>query len=372
MSSDDGWPPRPSGSDPDADGPEAGDPVAGTAAGAGVAGEGPKGPSPHGSSAHADDGLDAWMAAHFPPPQTGDDDDAENAGTADGPAAGAATGAGVDSESPQGHSPLGSGARSALDDVFGETEFRDYDTPPGAHDGETTATRVLGSSALLGSSAAQGSSDALTVAVARVRPRREGISRRQVVLLWVGGALIALLAIVTLFVIGTRVPALLGPAPAVFASSTPTPTPTPTTVPVGPVAPGEHAWDDLFGGECLDPYTGPWAESFTVVDCSADHAAQLVTRGTFEGGDGPQALYPGPDALQAQINLLCTAPTVIDYPAAGKYSDIQFAASYAATPQEWAEGQHDYFCFVSRSSGGPVSGTLAVPQAPKPSPSPSA
>ena len=372
MTSEDEWPPRPSGSDPD-----------------------------------ADDDLDGWMAAHFPPPQTSDDN-AEAAEATDGLAAGAPqlieparAGGGApqptqDAENAISTGSIGEGgligggtaseassseaATSALDDIFGETQFRDYDAPPDPADGGAAVTTVLGTSGVPGSSGAwpgsdslsdaavQDGSEALTVAVARIRSRPAGMSRLQVVLLWVGGSLVAVLALVALFLIGTRVPDLLGPAPAVLTtpSPTPTPTPTPTEKPVGPVAAGEHAWDELLGGECLEPYTGPWAENFTVVDCGSDHAAQLVVRGTFDGGDDPQALYPGPDTLQAQINLLCTAPNVIDYPAAGKYSDVQFAASYAATPQEWAGGQHDYFCFVSRSSGEPITGTLAIPPAPKP------
>ncbi len=33
--------------------------------------------------------------------------------------------------------------------------------------------------------------------------------------------------------------------------------------------PGEHAWTELAGGECLSPFTDAWAQTFTVVDCSA-------------------------------------------------------------------------------------------------------
>ena len=68
--------------------------------------------------------------------------------------------------------------------------------------------------------------------------------------------------------------------------------------------------------------------------------------------------YPGPDSLQSQINLLCTAPGVIDLGTAGAYNDIQVQASYAATTQELTKGQHDYFCFVNRAAGKPITGSV--------------
>ena len=254
---------------------------------------------------------------------------------------------------------------SALDDLFGDAQFREYDRLP-AQPG-TAATVAL-------TQAGPTWIDPLDEGnVAPPRTPDGGISRTQKVMLWVGGSLVAVLGLVALFLVGTRIPDLLGPAPAVLASATPTPTPTPTETPIGPAPPGEYHWDELLGGECVEPYTGPWADDFTVVDCSVDHAAQLVARGAFDLGGDEFAPYPGVEALQAKINLLCTSPSVIDYAAAGKFSDIQFEASFAATPQEWSEGQHDYFCFVSRISGDPIVGTVAVPPVvPAPSPSPSA
>ena len=141
------------------------------------------------------------------------------------------------------------------------------------------------------------------------------------------------------------------------ATPVPTPTPTPTPSPTGPAAAGVHQWGDLRGGECVDPYSNPFAQKFTVVDCAAPHPAQMVVRGTFPGV--ATAVYPGLESLQSQINLLCTAPRVIDLVTAGAYNDIQFQASYAATTDEWTKGQHDYFCFVNRSGGGPITGSVA-------------
>ena len=173
------------------------------------------------------------------------------------------------------------------------------------------------------------------------------------------GGIIALLVLAVLFVLGTKIPTATPPVAATSKSATPvpTPTPTPTPSPTGPAAAGVHQWGDLRGGECVDPYSSPFAQKFTVVDCAAPHPAQMVVRGTFPGV--ATAVYPGLESLQSQINLLCTAPRVIDLVTAGAYNDIQFQASYAATTDEWMKGQHDYFCFVNRPGGEPITGSVA-------------
>ena len=202
--------------------------------------------------------------------------------------------------------------------------------------------------------------------VGPTRPRRNGavpIWRNPRILIWAGGTLVALLLLVGLFFLGTRLSSIAAPVPAptktATATPTPTPTPTSTAAPVvtGPAAAGPHKWNELRGGECVDPFSSVWAETFTVVDCAAPHPAQMVFRGTFP--DAP-AVYPGAPALQAQINLLCGSPTVVNLAAAGAYANIQVSASYAADTAEWAEGQHDYFCFISRAGGEPLTGSVAA------------
>lgn len=182
-------------------------------------------------------------------------------------------------------------------------------------------------------------------------------------LLWTVGVLGLVVVLVGLFFLGTRLPTMFGaaPTPTPSAAKTPTPTPTPTVAPevTGPAAAGEHPWDQLGGGECIDPYTGPWAETFTVVDCAAPHAAQLVYRGTF-GGDATTA-FPGEEALASQINLLCSAPGVIDVNAAGGYPDLQLQGSFPVTEEQWTTTKRYYYCFVSRSGGEPITASVAGP-----------
>ncbi|WP_166880399.1 hypothetical protein [Salinibacterium sp. ZJ450] len=260
------------------------------------------------------------------------------------------------------------GDPSELDDVFGETAFRDYsdepvftpsrstrrESQPGRRQAEPA--EPVGQTQGGFGQAADGKPD---VAAQGHAP----IPRNQQILLWIAGSLVAVLAIVALYFVGTRLGGTDEPAAVVTPSATaePTPTSTPEAPAVGPLPAGVYDWSELLGGECIDPYTDPWAEEFTVVDCAVPHPAQLVDRGTFPM-DAANPSYPGVDGLQTQINLLCSAPTVIDFAAAGQFSDIQVQASYAATAEEWDAGHHDYFCFATRSSGEPLTVSVAVPQ----------
>jgi len=242
------------------------------------------------------------------------------------------------------------GTDAGLDALFGESQFREYDTGVLSSDESPFAAKPA--------SVEAGSEPAAPA----------GISRAQRILISVAGGLLALLALVALFFVGTRLPALFAhQTPVASTSPSASPTPSSTARPVGPVANGVHAWDELLGGECLNPFTNPWAEKFTVVDCATPHPAQMVFRGTFDTKADPT--FPGADKLQAQISLLCAAPGVINLAAAGAYSDAQVQGSYAVTEQEWADGEHDYFCFVSRKSGQPLTGSVALPHTP-PTPSP--
>lgn len=244
-----------------------------------------------------------------------------------------------------------------IDALFGESKFVEYEQGPAASE-NPFVKKVADPAVSAGSDGGAGDGTA-----------REGRQSIQNVLLWVAGLLVAVLALVALFLVGTKLPTFLGPAPgaAVAGSASPSPSPTPKAVPLGPVAPGEYQWNALLGGECLDPYVGPWEQKYTVVDCATPHAAQLVTRGTFATAEGVIA-YPGMEALQSQVNLLCTSPTVVDYAKANAYTDIQYQASFAVSEQEWNNGNHFYYCFLSRSTKGELTGTIAMPQVAPPAP----
>jgi len=255
---------------------------------------------------------------------------------------------------------------SALEALFADENFRDYTSEPGAS--QSPVARAAEPSSILVSS---------PTAVSRVE--RAPLPRAQKVLLSVAGGLVAVLALVALFLLGTRLPALLGsPAePAPTESTEPRPSPSPSAVEIaeGPVAPGVWKWDELQGGECLEPLDDIWAEEFTVVNCAEPHAAQLVFRGRVplpgpalaEPGTGPSPdpvdhaslPFPGTETLQSQLLLLCSAPGAIDLAAAGLYTDVQMSVSYPATSEQWDAGVRDYYCFVTRASGAPLVGSVA-------------
>jgi hypothetical protein len=189
--------------------------------------------------------------------------------------------------------------------------------------------------------------------------------RRTRLILIAAVAAIGAAGLLLAFLVGTRLaPAAPPPVATRTASASPTPvataTPTPAAepIPTGAVAPGTYEWNRLGGGECLDPYISPWEREFTVVDCAAPHPAQLLARGAFDGD--ATAPYPGEQALTAQLNLRCTAAAVLDLGAASAYADLQFQAAYPAGAEQWTAGDRAYFCFVSRSSGQPLTGSVAV------------
>lgn len=234
--------------------------------------------------------------------------------------------------------PDESNPRPGIDDLFGDTAFRDYGDEPIVSGPPPSGPKPPRAP----------------------KGERQPLPRVQKVLLWIAGSLVAALAIVALFILGTRLPAAFGPAPVLTASPTPTPTPSIIVIPAGPLPPGEYQWDELLGGECLDPFESAWQDRYTVVDCGTPHPAQMVARGRFE--DAPGAAYPGAEELQTRINLLCTSATVINYQVAATALDIQVSASFPVDEEDWDAGNRTYFCFVDRASGENLTASVAVPQ----------
>lgn len=261
---------------------------------------------------------------------------------------------------------------SALDALFGDQQFRDYqsDVVPSPRDSPFTRRQVLGRDAATTALAADASMP--SAAPPRAKGPAASMSRTQKILLAVLAGLLAVLALVALYVLGTRLAGTLGPAPAVASptpTATPTPTPTETAAPVyvpGPLPPGVYEWTELLGGECLQPYTSPWDEEFTVVDCATPHAAQLAFRGVLANASG-SVDYPGADAIAAQITSICAAPGVVDLGAAASITDAQVQGSYPLDAEQWA-ADPSYYCFVTRGSGEPLTASVAVPQSAAPAP----
>lgn len=196
--------------------------------------------------------------------------------------------------------------------------------------------------------------DAPAAAPAAGPAQASGLTRAFVI---VGGVLVAALALVAVFAAGRGMAGLAtgSGAPSAPPSASASPS-APAGVPTALAAPGAQPWDRLGGKECLQGYTSPWAQSFTVVDCSRVHTAQLLLRAPF--ADGKSAAYPGAAALEQRMPALCSAPGVVDLSRAGAASDLQLTFAFPATRRQWEDGDRDYWCFASRSSGAPISGSI--------------
>ncbi|NQX14089.1 septum formation family protein [Microbacteriaceae bacterium VKM Ac-2855] len=185
-------------------------------------------------------------------------------------------------------------------------------------------------------------------------PRR---SRRPLIITAVSvGAVLVLGALLLLGMQLSAKPASVA-TPVASAAATPAATPTPTVAlpAVGPLPAGTYAWNQLLGGECLQPMADVWAEEFTVVDCATPHAAQLVRVAPVTDVNA----FPGPDAMAASVAGFCQADGVVDIATAEALGDVQVQATYPVTNDQWIAGERDYYCFVSRAGGAALTGSLA-------------
>jgi hypothetical protein len=232
---------------------------------------------------------------------------------------------------------------SAIDSLFGDHKFQDYEevgvlktiqVPPSA--GVEDATQP--------------------------REPREPLPKSQKVLLGVAAGLLAALILVGLFFFGQHLGSAAADKAKAVSTNASTTTPTPAGT-GGPVDPGVQQWTALQGGECIQPFTSAWALTFTVVACTADHDAEMVFKGTLP--DTSDAKYPNTVDFQKEITPLCSASTAINYAAAASVTDLQVSFSYPPTTARWLSGDRTYYCFVDRVSGGNLPGDLSVPKASK-------
>jgi hypothetical protein len=228
---------------------------------------------------------------------------------------------------------------SALDSLFGETRFQEYE--------EIGVLQTI--SPLAGTSQSQ--TDVGPVV-------RAPLSHTQKILMWVAGALVAILAIIALFLLGQKLgAAAAAPAPVPASTSAASATPVPAATGV-PAAVGTQPWTALNGGECIKPFTSAWAVTFTVVDCGGSHTAQMLFKGTLP--NPAASAYPTGAQFQTEITPLCSAATVINYGIAKAVNDLQVSFSYPAGSGSWDSNDRTYYCFVSRKSGGDLPGNLSV------------
>jgi len=185
---------------------------------------------------------------------------------------------------------------------------------------------------------------------------RTPLTQAQKTMIWVAGGLVVVLFLIALYLLSFRVGEQTATREAAESVPTTTSQPVAPVDAVGPVDPGTHAWNELLGGECIDPFDSAWDTEFTVVECDDEHAAQMLVRAEIEA-DTP---FPGVEPLASQVNTLCSAPEVLNFEVAGVVSDIQLTASFPADSAEWDAGDRTYYCFVERASGEPLPGDLAL------------
>lgn len=149
---------------------------------------------------------------------------------------------------------------------------------------------------------------------------------------------------------------VLGSTLAGGSTATPEPTATADSGATATREPGTWAWNQLYGGECIEPFPGAWAESFEVVDCETPHAAQLVAVGDLAEGLG--GAYPGVDEAAALAETACSAQGVLDLTKAGAYPNMQISTSYAPSQEQWDAGNTSYYCFVSLADASPITGSV--------------
>ena len=135
-------------------------------------------------------------------------------------------------------------------------------------------------------------------------------------------------------------------------------TPTLPTIAVSPRPAGVWSWDELNGGECIEPYTGPTQDSFTVVDCDTPHSAQLVRVGDLRK-DASMPIYPGDQAIGPVAMGACFTSGIIKASAYATYPTLSADAHYPTSQTQWNKGDTFYYCFAHTNPVAPITGSVA-------------
>jgi HAE1 family hydrophobic/amphiphilic exporter-1 len=146
-------------------------------------------------------------------------------------------------------------------------------------------------------------------------------------------------------------------APTAAAPTTPS-APSMPTISVNPRPAGVWAWDELNGGECIEPYTGPTQDSYNVVDCSTPHSAQLVRVGDLRTDSGIP-IYPGDSAIGPVATGACYKSGIIKASAYATYPSLSSDVHYPTSQTQWNKGDTFYYCFAHTNPVAPITGSVA-------------
>jgi len=145
--------------------------------------------------------------------------------------------------------------------------------------------------------------------------------------------------------------------PTVPTTSTPV-IPSLPTIDVNPRPAGTWSWDELNGGECIEPYTDANQDSYTVVDCDTPHAAQLVRVGDLRK-DAGIPIYPGDSAVGPVAIGECFSTGIIKASAYATYPTLSSDARYPTSQTQWNKGDTFYYCFAHTNPVSPITGSVA-------------
>jgi hypothetical protein len=123
----------------------------------------------------------------------------------------------------------------------------------------------------------------------------------------------------------------------------------------GPRPPGQWEWSDLRGGECLRTFDSAFEETYDVVTCDGEHAAEFVRANVLDRS--PDARYPGHAWVRREAAALCESWPLSDLNDGGRYDDLLVVPSYSLGEESWVQGDRLAGCFVYRE-GGLIDGRL--------------
>ncbi len=134
--------------------------------------------------------------------------------------------------------------------------------------------------------------------------------------------------------------------------------PTFPTISVSPRSAGTWSWDELNGGECIEPYTDATQDSYTVVDCDTAHSAQLVRVGDLRT-DASIPIYPGDSAIGPVAMGECFSSGIIKAAAYATYPSLITDVHYPTSQTQWNKGDTFYYCFAHTFPIADITGSVA-------------
>ncbi len=134
--------------------------------------------------------------------------------------------------------------------------------------------------------------------------------------------------------------------------------PTMPKIKVSPRPAGVWSWDELNGGECIEPFTDASQSSYTVVSCSTAHSAQLVRVGDLRK-DASMPIYPGDAAIGPVAMGACFAKGIIAPSAFATYPTLSSAVHFPSSQTQWNKGDTFYYCFAHTNPISAITGSVA-------------